>query len=287
MVVRMNTNVPILLYHSISNAASPKFRRWTLSPQRFEEHLAYLAEKGYNTITISQLAQAMMGQSAALPARPIALTFDDGFEDFETSALPLLRRYGTIATIFIVADCVGGSSRWLYREGENDRRMLRWSQIIDLVNCGIECGSHTKRHPQLDLLSTAEAWDEIYQSKNVIEQAIARPVTAFAYPFGYFSIKVRELVQKAGYIAACAVNNSLQACNGDRLALARLSVEADTEINKLHSLLTAPRVHPIADQHHIIKSSWRLVRRLSTMIFQKEPDIGRSDKRRRRYLSDT
>lgn len=57
----------------------------SVSPELFAEHLAYLAEQGYSTITMAELADAWQGRRS-LPSKPIVLTFDDGYRDFYTNA---------------------------------------------------------------------------------------------------------------------------------------------------------------------------------------------------------
>ena len=89
---RSRTSVPILMYHSISDdTGSAGFQKFVISPQTFASQLAHLAENDYHPMSVTQYFQAMRGH-VALPQRPIVLTFDDGFQDFHTQALPLLKK---------------------------------------------------------------------------------------------------------------------------------------------------------------------------------------------------
>src|SRR5579859_4230179 len=92
--------IPILMYHSIASDAAPRFRKFAVTPDSFASQLDYLAAHHYTPITISQLVAAMDGE-IALPERPVALTFDDGFADFYTTALPALKRHGFTATLYL------------------------------------------------------------------------------------------------------------------------------------------------------------------------------------------
>ena len=74
--------IPILMYHSISNHASPKFKQFTVSPKVFAEHMAYLHQHRYTPMTVTQFVAAQSQNGAKLPERPVVLTFDDGFADF-------------------------------------------------------------------------------------------------------------------------------------------------------------------------------------------------------------
>ncbi|TMD97044.1 MAG: polysaccharide deacetylase family protein, partial [Chloroflexi bacterium] len=159
--------VPILMYHSISGNASSKFRQFTVSPALFAEQMAYLHQQAYTPITVTQYVRAQFQRETELPEHPIVLTFDDGFADFLTAALPVLTQYNFAATLYVSTAFVGGTSRWLRREEETGRLMLTWEQLAEISSCGIECGAHSHNHRQLDILPNPAAWDEIMQSKKL------------------------------------------------------------------------------------------------------------------------
>ncbi len=229
--------IPILMYHSISDHASLKFKQFAVSPQSFDEQMAYLHQHKYTPITVSQFTEAQARGGVGLPERPIVLTFDDGFADFYTEALPILKRYNFAATLYVATGFVNETSHWLQHEGEADRPMLSWEQLSEISASGIECGGHTHSHPQLDTLSEAEARTEIVQSKALLESHLGQPVSSFAYPFGYYTPAVRRQVQEAGYTSACAVKHAMSSQASDPFTLARLMVKADTSIDALATVL--------------------------------------------------
>src|SRR5690242_1592215 len=92
-------NIPILMYHSISISGNAKFKQFTVSPAVFAQQMAYLHDAGYTPLTVSQFVQART-RPIDLPARPVVLTFDDGFADFFTAALPVLQHYHFVATLY-------------------------------------------------------------------------------------------------------------------------------------------------------------------------------------------
>ncbi len=233
---REHPNVPILMYHSISEQASQRFKQFTVHPRHFAEHMAYLKQQAYTPMTVTEFAQAVAARTN-LPERPVVLTFDDGFADFYTNALPLLRHYNFPATLYVPTAYVNGTSYWLQHEEETSRPMLNWDQLLEISASGIECGAHSHSHAQLDTLPLALARQEIVQSKEVLEQHLGRTVTSFAYPFGYYSAAIRRHVQEAGYTSACAVRHGMSSDRSNPFALARLMVGSNMSVDELHILL--------------------------------------------------
>jgi peptidoglycan/xylan/chitin deacetylase (PgdA/CDA1 family) len=259
--------IPILMYHSIAQSTNPKFKQFAVPPVSFAEQMAYLHQHSYAPINVTQLVRMLSQERSALPERPIVLTFDDGFADFYTKALPVLRQYGFTATLYITTGFIGGTSRWLAREGEATRPMLTWSQVSEISACGIECGGHSHWHPQLDTLPLAEARDEIVRCKKLLEDHLGQKVSSFAYPHGYHSAAVKRLVREAGYTSACAVSYAMSSTSADPLALERLRVGADTGLDVLAALLAQP-VPPVGTTIYkrFRALGWRFVRRCSASV---------------------
>lgn len=257
----MTIPIPILLYHGVSEHSSPDFRRWVIHPDDFDAHMRYLHEQDYTPLTVSQLVAAIDNASIAAISRPVVITFDDGFADFYENALPILKKYDASATLYIVTRFVGGTSRWLAFAGEGERPMMTWEQVAEVDAQGIECGAHTCTHPQLDIISTKIAWEEIVQSKTVLEQHLGHEVPSFAYPHGYYSRSVRAMVQRAGYASACAVKHAMSVTDDDRFALGRIIISNDTSVSELGVLLEGQGI-PVAQKRERYQTTlWRLVRR--------------------------
>ena len=227
--------VPILAYHSLSRHSTAPFRRFTLDPGLFEDHLAFLAERGYRTLTVSELVEKR-AHGERLPPRPVVLTFDDGFADFHSHALPVLERHGMTATLYVITGYVGGTSGWMRADGEGDRPILSWEQLDDIARHGIECASHSHTHPQLDVLPVEQMRAELLAPKQMLEDQLQVSVSSFAYPYGYHSAAVREASAAAGYHSACAVAEQVSG-DDDRFAIPRLTVPAGTDTDGLAALL--------------------------------------------------
>ncbi len=252
-------SIPILMYHSISDRARPRFRKFALPPARFAEQMDYLAQRRYRTLTVSQYVAARTA-GVELPEPAVVLTFDDGFADFNNQALPVLQRYSLTATLYISTAFVNGASCFLQREQETDRLMLTWGQLIDISASGIECGAHSHRHLQLDVVPAAIARAEITRSKRILEEKLTRKITSFAYPYGYYRPGVQRLVREAGFLSACAVRYAMSSPADDPFALSRLIVPGDASLQQFAELLAGrgPQLKPSYERVRAL--AWRCVR---------------------------
>ena len=253
--------IPILMYHSISAEAGPKYRQFAIPPMRFAEQMAFLNQQGYTPLTVSQFVQVSQAGVGALPARPVVLTFDDGFLDFYTDALPIMQQYGCTATLYVATTYVEGTSRWMQRIGEGSRRILSWHQLQEISDSGIECGAHSHTHPQMDLIPLSQARQEILQSKYILEEHLGITIKSFAYPYGYHTSAVKQLVCSAGYSSACATGYALNIEVTDPFALKRLLVSPDMDIHAFAALLKGhDRRVTFAAYTKPIVPVWRAVR---------------------------
>jgi peptidoglycan/xylan/chitin deacetylase (PgdA/CDA1 family) len=252
------------MYHSISQEATAKYRPFAVPPALFADQMAYLHQHGYTPITVTQFINARTKEGRALPERSVVLTFDDGFADFFTQALPVLQQYSFTATLYVATGFIGSTSRWLQAEGEATRQMLTWEQLTEISACGIECGGHTHWHRQLDLLPLTMAQGEIVHCKKLLEDHLGQKVLSFAYPHGYHSTAIKRLVQEAGYTSACAVKYAMSSAMTDSFALARLLVREDTGVDAFAALLTQRIPSVVTTIYRDARVPlWRLARRYS------------------------
>jgi peptidoglycan/xylan/chitin deacetylase (PgdA/CDA1 family) len=197
---RRQERIPILMYHGIQNgvgARHPYFETAT-SPAVFERHMQFLSLNGYNSVTVSDAVNAM-ARGGALP-KSVAITFDDGYCDFYTHALPILQKYGLKATMFVVSAFT--TEQGTRRDG---KEFMTWGQVREIHASGIEIGSHTVNHPQLYDTAPTAIERELSESKQTIEGKLSARVASFAYPYAFpehdrkFAEELRESLQRNGY----------------------------------------------------------------------------------------
>lgn len=185
--------VPILLYHYISENPNKedKMRTWlSTSPGIFEQQLVTLQSNGFTTITFDELSTAVSG-SFHLPAKPVILTFDDGYEDFYHNAFPLLEKYHMKGTAFIPTGLMGRGN------------YMTWNQIDELGKSAyVVLAAHSIHHYSLPTVSSKVLADEVELSKRILEQHVNYKINWFAYPYGTFNDAVIAAIKHAGYIGA-------------------------------------------------------------------------------------
>lgn len=184
----------ILNYHSIWDAPVPLAAGIDLSPARFQQHLEHLVACGRRLVHLDELL--------ADDAPGVAVTFDDGYLDNLTAALPLLDRFQVPATVFVATDMLGKS----WDSAAGPMPSLRADQLPRLVASGqVRVGSHGARHVDLTTLSDAELADDLGRSKATLEDLLGDEVPYLAYPFGAFDARVMAAARAAGYRDAFTV----------------------------------------------------------------------------------
>ncbi|WP_344926467.1 polysaccharide deacetylase family protein, partial [Streptosporangium carneum] len=187
------------------------------------------------------------------------VTFDDGYADFHSEALPVLERHDFPATVFLTSGWVRDAGK--DAAGRPLDTMLTWSQAREAASCGVEIGGHSHSHPQLDQLPDDLLRQELRRNKALLEDKIGAPVATMAYPYGYSSARVRREVRRAGYWAACAVNNAIAADRHDVLALPRLTVTDGTSMRMFGRAVEGSQVPLIYMRERVLTKGYAVVRR--------------------------
>jgi len=209
--------VAILMYHRVQWPALARdaLPPLVVSPDRFAAQLAALARAGWRTITVADLARDLA--DGVLPGpRTLAITFDDGYADGYTVALPILRRFGDVATFYVVTG----------RLGEPDH--LTAAQVTALAAAGMEIGDHSVSHLDLSRLSPDQLRDQVEQSADRIRSLTGSAPVTFAYPYGACSPAVVAELQRDGFLLAVTNREGAREAWPWRYAVPRIRVGPST-----------------------------------------------------------
>lgn len=208
-------HLPILLYH--------------YPPPDFEAQLVHLEQAGYTVIGLDQALAGLRGE--ALPAKPVVITFDDGFSA-QMSAFEALKRHNMKATFYIIYGgeasrwCLGAGRRYgdpLQPPGGCGDGYLNWDQVKMLDSSGlITIAGHTINHRNLASLSETDQRFEIIAGKEMLEGELGHSVRHFAYPYGQFNATTIKIVQEAGYLTAVTTLPGVDQPAGSAFALRRV-----------------------------------------------------------------
>lgn len=204
---------PILMYHSIARVDDDP-HALCVSPERFVGQLTALRAAGLRGVGVGELLAA---RRRGRHRRLVGLTFDDGYEDFLTTACPILERFGFSATVYVLAGRPGGSNAWDPRPRLD---LLSSDQIRDVAARGMEVGSHGRLHQRLTTLDPHELMSEINGSRDELAAVLGRAPAGFCYPYGAVDGNVLQATVAAGYVYACAV----KVATPSRFALRRFFV---------------------------------------------------------------
>ena len=187
---RNDVKIPVLLYHNfvtIVPESDPDNFNYINTPESFEENVKTFLENGYTIISMKELNDVNAGKSE-LPAKPIIITFDDGYYSNYEYIYPILKKYNVKVSIFIVTDKIGQEIDGI--------KYLGWNECLEMQNSGlVEIFSHSKRHVFYDKLPVRELRDDVKESYEMIEKNLGKQdLKVFAYPYGaYTNETVRAL----------------------------------------------------------------------------------------------
>lgn len=226
---------PILMYHQVAphRPGSP-LNKWRVTPERFGAHLVLLARAGYRGIALRELLE----KPEAREKRAV-LTFDDGFAALVPNALPLLREHGFSATVFVVAEKLGGTNDWdAERPGEP---LLDAAEVRTLAEAGMEIGSHGATHRALTECDEEALAREVSESRRVLEEITGAPVVSFCYPYGACDPRAEAAVRRAGYRAATVIRGGIPGDLSDPYRLKRVAVRGTDTLLDFRLALTRGR----------------------------------------------
>jgi peptidoglycan/xylan/chitin deacetylase (PgdA/CDA1 family) len=230
-------SLPILMYHRIATDGPPGLKQWRVLPEIFDAQLSALRRAGYQTITLVEWADALVEQRP-VPGKRILLSFDDGYCDFLSAAIPVLQRHGFSATMFLVAERIGQTALWDASYGDC-APLMSWDEIKSLQTMGIEFGAHSCIHLKMTQMGSAELAEDTRRTRAILEENLGVPVPTLAYPYGDQNESVRQIIGEAGTKAAVTTEPGISKLGDDLLRLPRIEITDEHTPERLLSALVA------------------------------------------------
>ena len=213
--------VPVMMYHDI---LPEKLVFFDVTPQEFEQHLQLIKQKGLTPISMDQLV-AHLRTGISLPAKPILLSFDDGYKGHYDYVYPLLKKYKYPAIFSIYTAKVGK---------QMGRSSLNWEQLREMAKDPlVTIASHSVNHKVMDGLTPDQLLIETQESKRILEAELAIPIRYFTYPEGKFDKAALESVQAAGYLAALTMNDADEQLAGQSQSLLAIGRIGQSRIQEM------------------------------------------------------
>ena len=218
----------VLMYHKVNDTAGNTV---TVPTSQFDEQMAQLRDLDYTVVSLDDVLAHYL-DARPLPHRAVLITFDDGYLDNLEIAVPILQRHGYPAVLFAPIGYLDTGRPLPHDEHLASRgivnRTLDWSQLAELEQAGVRVESHGIGHRPLADLEVDEAAREITLSKLRLEEALGRPVRAFAYVKGseaHYRPVHLSLLRQAGYDVAFTSISGGNGARTDPLQLHRYNVE--------------------------------------------------------------
>jgi peptidoglycan/xylan/chitin deacetylase (PgdA/CDA1 family) len=223
--------VPVLSYHNFSLTGANKS---TVTKQAFEEQMNLLREKGFRVITIDQLFD-FLEFNGQIPKKSVVITLDDGWRSAYEIALPILKKYGYPASLFIYTDLIVGSEK-----------TLSWELVQEMAHQGMDIQCHTRTHRNLTLMGKKESFKEYVESiekelsecPQIIKKRLNKDVKYLAYPYGDTNLLVIHLLKKQGYRGAFTVKRGSNPFFLNHYQIQRSMVYGDFSLDQFEKNLT-------------------------------------------------
>jgi peptidoglycan/xylan/chitin deacetylase (PgdA/CDA1 family) len=206
-------NLPILFYHHIepiADAQKQGHAQFTVDARIFSQQLEYLQEHGYHTVDLEIVVDAIRNHTT-LPDKSLVLTFDDGYVDAYTYALPLLKQHNMTGSFMIPTGLM------------NNPDYMNWDQLKELAT-SMSVYSHTWSHANLPSDNHEKQEFEISHAQQELRDNLGKNTNIFTYPYGSFNNEVISLLQQHGYVAGLSTLPGTEQCESYLMTLHRTRI---------------------------------------------------------------
>ena len=226
-MVDMNPSwVPVLCYHRVCPEKDfGKVRSICVRPENFRAQMRCLKDLGFTALSVQTFVHYLRLQKN-IPSRSVVITFDDGYQDNFTYAVPILKQFGFTANIFLVTDRIGKTNAW----DEENIPLLTEDQIKEMRDQGMVFGSHTASHMDMTKAEASRMREELERSRKKIEDLTWRRDIPFCYPYSRFNQDTKRRVREAGYLCGLAMDAGPWDQTQDLFEMSRVQVFPSTSL---------------------------------------------------------
>ncbi|MDD2422025.1 MAG: polysaccharide deacetylase family protein [Heliobacteriaceae bacterium] len=246
--------VAVLMYHHLTTRGNWGGNDAVVVVDDFAEHMAYLKKEGYNVVSLRQVAD-FYRHGIPLPPKPVAITFDDGYESTYQLAYPILKRYDFPFTVFIVVNWIGEETTGPFRPEQKE--LISWPQLLEMYESGLcnvqphtfdahyrfSDGGYPIAHARSD-----QIFADLEQAKTVLEDRLGHQVFALTYPWGVYSPATLQVADKLGYEVAFTMTQGANPRQADPRTLLRTGVLQSDGVAGFPKKLAAQRQAALARQ---------------------------------------
>jgi peptidoglycan/xylan/chitin deacetylase (PgdA/CDA1 family) len=183
--------------------------------------MAFLQTLGYRGLSMTALQPYLRGEYSG---KVFGITFDDGYLNNLTHALPVLHRLGFSSTCYVISAMLGQTNSWDRHNGVPPSELMSVAQLQRWVAGGQEVGAHTRNHVRLTQVDATTALQEIALCKTELEQFTGAVVAHFCYPYGEFTPEHVAIVGQAGFVSATTTQRGRCHAGDSLLELPRVPV---------------------------------------------------------------
>jgi peptidoglycan/xylan/chitin deacetylase (PgdA/CDA1 family) len=194
-----HAKIPILLYHALFEGKA-NAEKYAIATDTFEQHINYLSEEGFESISFNAFLDGFQPHPRK---KYIMITFDDGNYSDYSSAFPILKKYGFVATFFVTVGRIG------------TRDYLDWDHLKEMIDGDMFIQSHSLNHLFLSDLSKDNLHKELTESRKILEDKLSLTVHFISLPGGFYSQRVLKAAQGGGYKGVVTSGPGLNVLGGE------------------------------------------------------------------------
>ena len=214
--VDRSAKVIVLCYHRFEDRPNDTL---AIAPAEFRTQMKQLKDAGVEVVSMKDFLAWRRGEKS-IPPKSAVITIDDGYVSGYSVAWPILKEYGYPFTMFIYTNYVGVGGK-----------SITWPMLEEMRDAGVDIESHTVSHRDLRHAPKGQdytAWlrNEIYTSKDILEQKLGIKIVAFAFPYGTHNEIVRKMAMEAGYQALFTVYGQHMGIDAAADQLGRYAIES-------------------------------------------------------------